>query len=89
MTCIPLAASLHLVSELRSSLSPRLAQTVIFVLEGQSEKEIASQLGVSPHTVHVYMKNLYRHFQVSTRTELMALLYKSLLSESAGVGFTE
>ena len=41
-------------------------------MTGASEKQIASQLGLSPHTTHHYVKTLYRRFGVSSRAEFMA-----------------
>jgi DNA-binding CsgD family transcriptional regulator len=55
-----------------SGLSPRHRQTLQRLLAGDSEKQIAAHLGVSPHTVHVYVKALYRRFDVSSRGELLA-----------------
>jgi DNA-binding NarL/FixJ family response regulator len=54
------------------SLSPRMQQTLQRLLVGDSEKQIANQLGLSRHTVHVYVKALYRGFGVSSRGELLA-----------------
>jgi DNA-binding CsgD family transcriptional regulator len=54
------------------SLSPRVQQTLTRMLVGDSEKQIAIQLGVSRHTVHCYVKSLYRRFKVSSRGELLA-----------------
>jgi len=54
------------------SLSPRMRQTLERLLAGDSEKEIAARLGLSPHTVHVYVKTLYRRFDVCSRGELFA-----------------
>jgi DNA-binding NarL/FixJ family response regulator len=53
-------------------LAPRLRQTLQRLLAGDSEKQIAAHLGVSPHTVHVYVKSLYRHYDVCSRGELLA-----------------
>ena len=53
-------------------LPPRLQQTLAHLLSGSSEKEIAAKLEVSKHTVHVYVKGLYRHFGASSRAELLA-----------------
>ena len=53
-------------------LSPRVQQTLRRLLAGDSEKQIAGRMGVSPHTVHVYVKALYRHFGVCSRGELFA-----------------
>jgi DNA-binding CsgD family transcriptional regulator len=54
------------------SLSPRMRQTLERLLAGDSEKEIAVRLRLSPHTVHVYVKTLYRRFDVCSRGELFA-----------------
>jgi DNA-binding NarL/FixJ family response regulator len=53
-------------------LSPRVRQTLAGLLAGDSEKQIARRLELSPHTVHVYVKALYRGFAVSSRGELLA-----------------
>jgi DNA-binding NarL/FixJ family response regulator len=53
-------------------LSPRLRQTLQHLLEGDSEKQIARKLGLSPHTVHIYVKSLYKHYDVCSRSELLA-----------------
>ena len=57
-------------------LSPRLRQTLLRLLDGDSEKQIAGRLGISRHTVHIYVKALYKHFRVSSRGELMARCLK-------------
>jgi|GEM_PF-2814633 len=56
----------------RKPLSPREKQTLRRLLCGDSEKQIAHHLKVSPHTVHTYVKSLYRRFEVSSKGELMA-----------------
>jgi DNA-binding NarL/FixJ family response regulator len=53
-------------------LSARMRQTLQGLLAGEAEKQIAYRLRLSPHTVHVYVKGLYRHFGVSSRGELLA-----------------
>lgn len=58
--------------DLTAGLSPRRVQTLRRLLAGDSEKQIAVYLGISRHTVHVYVKGLYRHFEVSSRGELLA-----------------
>ena len=65
-------ADLLLASPDALSLSPRQRQTLQHLLDGSGEKQIAARLGVSPHTVHHYVKVLYRHFDVSSRSELLA-----------------
>jgi DNA-binding CsgD family transcriptional regulator len=57
-------------------LSPRLEQTLRHLLNGDSEKQVARKLDLSQHTVHVYVKALYRRFGVSTRAELLSRYLK-------------
>ena len=53
-------------------LSPRLRETLDCLLAGSSEKGIAQELRISPHTVHGYVKLIYRHFQVKSRAQLLS-----------------
>jgi DNA-binding CsgD family transcriptional regulator len=53
-------------------LPPRQEQTLRHLLDGDSEKQVARKLELSQHTVHVYVKALYRRFGVSSRAELLA-----------------
>jgi DNA-binding NarL/FixJ family response regulator len=57
-------------------LAPRLRQTLRCLLEGDSEKEVALQLGISALSVHDYVKALHRHFGVASRGELLALFLR-------------
>lgn len=59
-----------------ADLSPRLRETLKHLLAGDSEKQIAAKLGLSKHTVHVYVKGLYKHFNVYSRGELLAKCLK-------------
>jgi DNA-binding CsgD family transcriptional regulator len=54
------------------SLPPRLRPVLFGFLDGDGEKQVATKLGLSPHTVHQYAKLLYRHFAVSSRGELLS-----------------
>jgi DNA-binding CsgD family transcriptional regulator len=53
-------------------LSPRVRQTLERLLQGDSEKQVARRLRLSTHTVHVYVKTLYRKMNVNSRSELLA-----------------
>lgn len=53
-------------------LSPRLREVLDCLLEGDSEKQTAARLGLTPQTVNQYVKAVYRHFRVNSRAELMA-----------------
>ena len=46
-----------------AGLTPRMQQTLNCLLAGDAEKQVARRLKVSQHTVHVYVKALYRHFE--------------------------
>jgi DNA-binding CsgD family transcriptional regulator len=59
-----------------AGLSPRLRQTLEALLEGDSEKQAALRLGVGVRTVHEYVLALYRHFEVSSRGELLAFFLR-------------
>jgi DNA-binding CsgD family transcriptional regulator len=56
----------------RDGLSKRLRETLALLLEGHSEKQVAAAMQLHVRTVHDYVTLLYRHFQVSSRAELMA-----------------
>jgi DNA-binding CsgD family transcriptional regulator len=56
------------------NLSPRQKTVLEHLKEGCSEKEVAGALGISHHTVHHYVKSLYKRFQVGSRAELLSLL---------------
>ena len=60
-----------------AELSPRMRETLHCLLSGDSEKQAAAKLGVSQHTVHVYVKQLYRKFNVNSRGELLARWVRS------------
>lgn len=57
--------------ELRD-MAPRLRQTCGLLMRGLSEKEVAAELDLSTHTVHQYVKELYRRMHVRSRGELHA-----------------
>jgi DNA-binding NarL/FixJ family response regulator len=59
-------------------LSPRLQQTLICLLQGQSEKEVAASLQLSRATIHQYITLLYRHFGVRSRAQLLATVLQRL-----------
>jgi DNA-binding CsgD family transcriptional regulator len=54
------------------NLAPRLRQTLELLVAGDSERQVALKLKISQHTVHVYVKQLYKRFGVSSRGELLA-----------------
>jgi DNA-binding CsgD family transcriptional regulator len=58
--------------DVTEQLTRREQDTLRLLLTGGSEKEIAARLGISPHTVHDYVKRLYRKHGVTSRAALMA-----------------
>jgi DNA-binding CsgD family transcriptional regulator len=55
-----------------SDLPPRVRQVLRCLLEGDSDKQIAARLMISPYTVNQYTKIIYWYFGVSARSELLA-----------------
>ncbi|MGY4296326.1 DNA-binding NarL/FixJ family response regulator [Bradyrhizobium sp. i1.4.4] len=62
------------VATLSASLPPRSADVAIRVCRGQTNKEIAREMGISDQTVKEHVANLCRRFGVHNRTELAACL---------------
>ena len=72
-----IAPALHTTLALRgqvsmAGLTRRQRQTLALLLDGLSEKEVAARLHLSSGTVHDYIVQLYRHFAVSSRAELLS-----------------
>lgn len=55
-----------------SGLPPRTRQVLRCLLEGDGDKQIAARLAISPLTVNVHTKVIFKHFGVNSRTELLA-----------------
>ena len=53
-------------------LSERESQALDLIAEGQSNKEIARSLNISPETVKWHLKNIYGKLNVSNRTQAMS-----------------
>lgn len=53
-------------------LTPRQREVLARLAAGASEKEIAYELGLSPHTTHDHIKALHRAFNARSRGELLA-----------------
>jgi DNA-binding NarL/FixJ family response regulator len=57
-------------------LAPAETRVYNGMLDGLSNKAIASRLGYSPLTVRKYISSITRKFGVSSRYELMARLFR-------------
>lgn len=55
-----------------AALQPRLRRVMQHLLDGDGEKQVAAKLGLSKNTVHEYVKMLYQHLGVSSRSELLS-----------------
>jgi len=54
------------------SLTPRQRQLIAFVVEGCTNREIATRLRLTEGTVKVHLHNIYRKTGVKNRTALSA-----------------
>jgi len=61
-------------------LSPRECGIVRAVFDGDSEKDTAARLGLSPHTVHTYLWRIYRKLRVQSREELLVRVFAEFRS---------
>lgn len=57
-------------------LPPRVRPVLKLLLRGYSEKQVASELKLSQHTVHEYVKLVYKRFGVNSRAELIVACYE-------------
>lgn len=53
-------------------LSSREKSIVTGIAMGRSYKEISASLGISAHTVHTHIKNIYEKLQASSRSEALS-----------------
>lgn len=58
----------------RAQLSPRELSAALLYARGQSYKEIAREMGLTPSTVRTYLRNAYYSLGVSNKIELAAAL---------------
>jgi DNA-binding CsgD family transcriptional regulator len=63
------------------TLNRRLRQTLEGLVRGLSEKQLADELALSQHTLHGYVKTLYRRLGVSSRGELHARFDRLIRSQ--------
>jgi DNA-binding CsgD family transcriptional regulator len=69
-------------SDEHGQMSPREREILLMLLAGDSEKQVAANLSRSVHTVHTFVRQIYRHFEVSSRGELMAQFVDKAVVES-------
>jgi len=59
-----------------SSLSPREREIAMLYAKGQTSKEIADELCISPTTVRNHVATIYRKLEIRNKTELVNLMSK-------------
>lgn len=64
-------------------ISPSQRQILPLLVEGKSEREIATILHRSPHTVHDHVKSIYATLGITSRYELLALWTQAITPRSA------
>ena len=72
-----------------NGLSNREREVVKLLLEGRSNKLIASALHISENTVEFHLKNIYSKVQVNSRTELIIKLGNSVVAEKTEIDETK
>ena len=55
-----------------SLLTKRMREILGLLVQGKSEKEVATDLGLSPHTVQIHVTRMYARLGVNSRAELLA-----------------
>ncbi|MEJ6709042.1 MAG: LuxR C-terminal-related transcriptional regulator [Amylibacter sp.] len=78
---------IRLVAETnRINLTNRQAEVALLVLKGHSSTSIGLRLGISPQTVKVFRKQLYKRCEVSSQAELFGLMLPILSSQNEPFG---
>ncbi|MFC0111434.1 helix-turn-helix transcriptional regulator [Kibdelosporangium aridum] len=54
--------------------TPREREVIALVASGATDREVARALSISPRTVHKHLERIYRKFDVTSRTSLIARL---------------
>jgi len=72
LQCSPLAANLR--------ISGHQLELVRLLFEGATEGAIASELGISPHTVHTHIERIHQKLSVSDRVELVMRIFREFIA---------
>ena len=62
-------------------LCPRELQVLQGVFVDKTERQIASHLGISHHTIHSYVIRVYRKLDVNSRCELLLIVFAEYLHQ--------
>ena len=58
------------------ALSPREQEVAALACLGDTNRQIAARLGISPHTVKTHVRNILRKFDLYSKDELRSLLHE-------------
>lgn len=78
------SASARLVTARTENLPPRMADVAALICQGRTNKEIARELSISPHTVKEHIAGLCLRLKVHNRTELAVALLRSPKTDANG-----
>ena len=53
----------------KPTLSPRQNQIMELISKGHTDKAIAAELGISPHTVNNHIRRVYQRLRVNCRVQ--------------------
>ena len=70
----------------RFSLTARECETVQFLLDGFTSKEIANRMNISPHTVKAFIRLVMLKMGVSTRSGIIGRIVGSAVGPESGNG---
>jgi DNA-binding CsgD family transcriptional regulator len=62
-------------------LTPKEIEVCKFIKKGLNDVEISEEISISPNTVKTHLRNICKKIDVSSRTKLLANLYKNELVE--------
>jgi DNA-binding CsgD family transcriptional regulator len=61
-----------------SSLTPREHEVAVCILKGHSSKSLAREIEISPETVKIHRRNIYRKLSISSQSELFLKFLNTL-----------
>jgi DNA-binding NarL/FixJ family response regulator len=61
------------LSEMREALTDREQEVIIYAVQGMTNKQIATQLGISAKTVKTHLQNVFRKLKITRRGQLLRL----------------
>ncbi|WP_169988186.1 LuxR family transcriptional regulator [Microbispora sp. H10836] len=68
------------------TLTARESEVATLVSRGMTNRQVANELGLSPHTVNFHLRRIFRKFSVSSRTQLCRLIAQTGPVPAPGLG---